>query len=147
MNKNVDDKMTVRRRNFEVLKDRSGNQWPVLMKKVGISASYENHLRTGRRPFSEKTAQKIETALGLRPGWFDLKEHLKAPGRASQISDEGLLPRVITAIDSALKASGKGDVKDTSRYGRLVEFVFEESSERGVPSPEWLTRLLKLILD
>lgn len=39
--------------------------------RAKISKSYISHVRSGRRPLSDALVTRIETNLGLPPGWFD----------------------------------------------------------------------------
>lgn len=146
MNKSVDDKMDQRRRNLQLYKEQSADEWQRIAKKVGVSGSDLSQRLSGHRPFTEKFARQVENRLNLSTNWLDLEHGNSRPGQPSQIGDEGLLVRVIAAIDIALKASGKPDIKGEA-YGRLVEFVYEDSKERGLPTETWFTRLVKLILD
>lgn len=146
MNKNVEDMMERRRRNLALLKEQTRDEWQTLAKRLATTKSWLSQLSTGHRPFTERTARGFEKKLSLSPGFFDT-EQISNSRPTSQNADKGLLPRVIAGIDSALKATGKAEIADSSQYGRLVEFVYEDSVERGMPSHEWLVRLLKLILD
>lgn len=147
MNKNFDDKMDLRRKNLQRYKDQSGDEWQRIGKKTGFSPSHLSQIISGHRPFTEKTARKLEPKLALSAGWLDLEHDISRPGQPSQNGDEGLLVRVIGAIDIALKAAGKADIKGEAKYGRLVEFAYEDSKERGMPPETWYLRLVKLILD
>jgi transcriptional regulator with XRE-family HTH domain len=146
MNKNVDDKMELRRRNLLRFKERTDSEWQSIAKQIGVSPSDLSQRLSGSRPFTEKFARQVETRLKLSEGSLDL-ESFATSGRPSQNGDEGLLVRVITAIDASVKASGKPDIKGEVKYGHLVEFVYEDSKERGMPSQQWLVRLIRLILD
>lgn len=148
MNKNVDDKMTLRRRNLLLLKEQTRDEWQTLAKRLGVTKSYLSQLSTGHRPFSEKTARGFEAKLKLSEGWFDLEhERVSKPGPASQSGDDGVLARLIPAIDRALKAAGKVAFRDDEKYGRLLALLYEDSTTRGMPEDAWIARLVKLILD
>jgi hypothetical protein len=146
MNKNVDDKMDLRRRSLQRYKEQTSAEWQSIAKQIGVSASDLSQRLSGRRPFTEKFARQVENRLKLAEGSLD-SESFPTSGRPSQNSDEGLLVRVISGIDAAVKASGKPDIKGEAKYGRLVEFVYEDSKERGTQSSQWLLRLVRLILD
>jgi transcriptional regulator with XRE-family HTH domain len=148
MNKNVDDKMQLRRSNLLRLKEQTRDEWQTLAKRLGTTKSWLSQLSTGHRPFSEKTARGFEKKLGLSSGWFDTDHGQIAHSRpTSQSGDQVSLASVITAIDAAVKAIGQTAFRDDAKYGRLLELIYEDSKERGMPQEAWLTRLLKLILD
>lgn len=42
-----------------------------LSEKSGVHHSYLSNIRQGNREMGEEVARKIETALGLMPGWMD----------------------------------------------------------------------------
>lgn len=147
MKTHVVDKMDLRRKNLQLLKDQTGDEWQTVAKRVGMSASHLSQILTGHRPFTEKTARNIEHKLSLSPGWLDLEHERTALGQGSQNTDAGLLTRVIAAIDGALKSIGKWEMRDSEKYGRLVEFVYEDSRDRGMPNDAWFTRLMRLVLE
>lgn len=148
MNKNVDDKMHLRRRNLVLLKEQTRDEWQTLAKRLKVTKAYISQISTGHRPFTEKTAKSFEARLNLATGWFDAEhERSSKPGLASQSSDEGLLMRLIPAIDRALKAAGKVAFREDEKYGRLLELLYEDSTARGIPDETWIARLVKLILD
>jgi len=147
VNKNVDDKMDLRRRRLQLYREQSAAEWQSIAKQIGVSASDLSQRLSGHRPFTEKFARQVENRLKLTAGWLDLEEEQQQSRRPSQTGDESLLVRVISAIDTAVKATGKPDIKGEDRYGHLVEFVYEDSKERGMPSQSWLVRLVRLILE
>lgn len=144
MNKGIDDKMDLRRKNLRRYQSTAGDEWQRIAKKTGFSASHLSQIMSGHRPFTERTARTIEQKLQLAASWLD--QEISNSGTASQIGDEPSLAGVITAIDSAERASGRA-LKNDARYGRLVELVYEDCRVRGMPTESWLTRLVKLILD
>lgn len=42
-----------------------------LEERTGISKGYLSHVRGGRRALTGTLTSKIESKLGLEPGWFD----------------------------------------------------------------------------
>ena len=147
MKTQVVDKMDLRRKNLQLLKEQTGDEWQTVAKRVGMSASHLSQVLNGIRPFTEKTARNIEHKLNLSAGWLDLEHERTISGQSSQNTDAGLLTRVIAAIDGALKSIGKWEVRDSEKYGKLVEFVYEDTRQRGMPNDAWFTRLLRLILE
>lgn len=148
MNKNIDDKMHLRRRKLLDLKETTRDEWQTLAKRLGTTKSWLSQLSTGHRPFSEKTARGFEKKLGLSSGWFDTEQGEAGQSRLpSQSSDDVSLPRVIAVIDSAVKAAGKPAFRDDAKYGVFLELIYEDSKERGMPKDSWLLRLVKLILE
>lgn len=145
MNKTVDGKMDLRRRNLLLLKRQWEDDWQVLAKKLDVSASYLSQIQSGHRPFSERTARQFEDKLKLKEGWFDLEHSSTMP--TSQNDDAALLSRTVDALDLALKGLGK-DIESKKRFFRIATFVYEDSKERGaVQSEAWLQSLLRLILE
>lgn len=145
MNKNVDDKMHLRRRNLLLLKEQTRDEWQTLAKRLDTTKSWLSQISTGHRPFSEKTARGFEKKLGLSLGWFDTEQEQPRP--PSQTSDGVSLAGVIAGIDAAVKAVGKTAFRDDVKYGRLLELIYEDSLERGMPKEAWLTKLVRLLLD
>src|SRR5947209_2514390 len=116
MNKNVDDKMHLRRRNLLLLKEQTRDEWQTLAKRLGSTKSWLSQLSTGHRPFSEKTARGFEKKLNLSSGWFDTEQEEPSQSRLpSQTSDGVSLAGVIAGIDAAVKAVGKTAFRDDAK--------------------------------
>lgn len=117
------DKDVTRRRNLRALLAQWGGP-ESLAKKLGWRAggSYISQLLSGKRPFTEKTAHKIEKAVGLREGALDRNGE---PGESAVEVDTALLAKAIVAVDDVLK-SEKVRLTNEQR-SRVIVKVYKES--------------------
>lgn len=117
------DKGDTRRKNLRALLAQWGGP-ESLAKKLGWRAgeSYISQLLSGKRPITEKTARKIEKAVGLREGALDRNGE---PGEVAMDVDTALLSKAIVAVDDALKIE---KVRlTTEQRSRVVVKVYRES--------------------
>lgn len=101
------------------------------------------------REITEKTARKIESALGLGVGSLDVplgqQRAAQTPARGGSV-DEGLVQFVadtIRTIGTACEAEGVAPAP--SKFSEIVALVLSETLERGSARPERVQALVRLL--
>lgn len=131
--------MDQRRRNLRLL----AAQWdgPTgLARKLGLAGpSYISQLTGGQRPFTEKTARKIEQQMKLPAGWLDANH--KEPERPARV-DEQLVRRVVVTVGAVLNEMGVQVGHDV--FADIVELVHEDAARRGEVDEQFVQRVVRL---
>lgn len=101
------------------------------------------------REITEKTARKIESALGLGVGSLDAPggqpRPVQAPAQGGAV-DEGLVKFVadtIRTIGTACEAEGVAPAP--SKFSEIVALVLSDTMERGAARPERVQQLVRLL--
>lgn len=130
----------IRRRNFKLLKEQWGT-FTNLAKQLGITPGYASQLASGFRPFTEKSARKLEQKLGLSVGWIDQERHT-TPTRPRVESDK-LFHRALVLCTALTEESGKSI--PLAKFSDIVNMVYEEAQRTGTLSEPYVKQLLKLM--
>lgn len=118
--KNIED---IRRANLIKLVAEYKKQ-AKLAEAAGVTSGYITILKTGRRPFNEKTANMLELELGLEKGWFD-REDLDSVLTSVNAQERYI---VITQHKEAIASMGSGSYID-GQLGEIVDWRV---------TPEWV---------
>lgn len=131
-----------RRRKLELLKTQRGDSWKELAKALGFSnSSFLSQLRSGDRPFNEKTARKFEKKLGLRAGWFD-EEGPTPTGSPERVSTD-LVADVYVAVRRVVDSEMRLKLTD-SQLRRLSSMVYIHAVREGHVDEEYIRQLANL---
>jgi len=130
----------VRRESLKRLIDQY-NGPTALAKRLGnVGASYLSQLASGKKPFTEKTARKIEKGLGL-PQWA-LDADVGAPLPFSG-TDHSLIAAVVRAVGESLE---KAKIQPGStKFAELVAMVYEKAAQAGHIDLAYVQRLIQLL--
>lgn len=101
------------------------------------------------REITEKTARKIESALGLGVGSLDApigqQRAAQTPARAGAV-DEGLVKFVADTIRTIGTACEVEGVSPTpSKFSEIVALVLSDTMERGAARPDRVQALVRLL--
>ncbi|WP_175795941.1 hypothetical protein [Burkholderia anthina] len=81
--------------------------------QLGISDKFVSHINTGRKPIGDKSAQKIEAAMGLPRGWMD-----EAHSEESVESLSPLKQEVVAMVVELLKSGSEEGAAEVMKLVR-----------------------------
>lgn len=112
-----------------------------LAKRLGnVGASYLSQLASGKKPFTEKTARKIEKGLGLPQWTLDTENGAALPFAGT---DHSLIAAVVRAVGEALE---KAKIQPGStKFAELVAMVYEKAAQAGHVDLAYIQRLIQLL--
>ena len=131
-----------RRENLRALVEQWGGPLPIARKLGYSNASFVVQMcgPNPTREVTEKTARKIESALGLPEGWLD-GPHASDP--APVPVDHGLVARIVQVV--AQTADDEHMRLTPEKLGDVVALVYADTeSHGGVIRPAFVNQVLRL---
>lgn len=108
-------------------------QWngpAMLARKLQHSGpSYLSQIMSGNRPFTEKTARKIEAKLDLPVGWLDRPHEAKSDINTELFTEA--LVAVMAATDRALARDKGATPIDPRQLSEIVALAYEHAQLSG----------------
>lgn len=131
-----------RRENLRALLEQWGGPLPVARKLGYSNASFVVQMCSPNptREITEKTARKIEIALGLPPNWLDEAPLAHAP--APVPIDSGLVAQIVTVV--AQTADDLGIRVSPEKLGDVVALVYADAEAHSGLRPEFVHQVLRL---
>lgn len=115
-----------RRNNLRILEQQYGSQ-AALAEAVDVSPGYVNQMLSGHRPIGEKSARRMEEALGFDVGWFDQLRSANMLAEASEVADlsAGALVAQCGVVNTEAAPPNRGKVPLISwvRAGEWMEAI------------------------
>lgn len=132
-----------RRENLRAMVEQWGGPLPIARKMGYSNASFVVQMcgPNPTREVTEKTARKIETALGIPTGWLD-----EDPGSHQQPTsvDLQLVSSIVKAVGTA--ADEARIALSPAKFGDVVALVYADAQEHKGIREEYITAILKLTL-
>lgn len=100
-----------------------------LARELGVSDSYISALLNGKKPFGERTARKMEAALGMHSKWLDEPRLI---GDENVIDGEGLIREAAESLQLEM------DKADRSKFSPLAMHL--AVTVDGIRNPEARTK-------
>jgi len=132
MTKTLDKLEEFRRERLLELKNQHGSI-AKLAENVGVTAGYISQLLNKHRPITEKTARKIESALGLKENWMDPRHEVR-------------IAASLPGLKSYLYASTDPQAHDTQQPDRATNVSSPGATNTNVEETpgEYIDKLLSM---
>jgi len=129
----------MRRKNLRQLTKDWGGPLPLSIKLGYSNASFIVQMAgpNPSREISEKTARRIEAALGLPSGWMD-QAHTGRPAKVNEVA----VARIVRAVAAVLE-----DLQldlPPARFGELVALTYEHAQLVGAVDEAYIKSLASL---